>query len=136
MIEGRVYLSAPIHDCDDYECFSWRLEATALFGADRVLDPSRRDYRGRELSFEEQRELVELDLVDIRDCAGLLCFPWKPSPGTSQELVYAKLWRKPVAVVIPYGGWLSPWIRYHASYVTDFGIAAGVEWLKKRLRWT
>lgn len=132
--DGAIYLAGPLHECDDFECLSWRREAAALLGG-RVLDPCRRDYRGRKLSAEQKRQLVDEDLADVKASVGVLAHCWKSTTGTAMEIVYAKLWRKPVVVVIPYDTESHPWLQSHADFITDGGVVTAVNWLKERLRW-
>ena len=68
----KAYLAGPIANCTDRECNDWRESVTDLlcminFG---VLNPMRRDYRGREL--EHINEIVLLDFLD--DTQGLIWF--------------------------------------------------------------
>jgi nucleoside 2-deoxyribosyltransferase len=109
----KVYLCGPILGCSDDECKNWREKATFEF--DEVIDPMRRDYRGREE--ESYKEIVELDKKDILECDVVLVnFP-KPSVGTSMEVLFAWEQHKPIVVLTSKDVQMSPWMRYHASKI-------------------
>lgn len=107
-----IYLAGPINGCTDAEAMAWRTEATAsLAGAYRVLNPMRRDYRGREA--ENAAAIVEGDLADIRAADVILVNASRPSWGTAMELVYARQagkWIVAFGTAAP-----SPWLAYHAD---------------------
>ena len=130
----NCYLAGPIGGCTDEEVFGWRREAARLLAPFGVLDPTRRDYRGRELdlSNREVRQLVDADLDDIKACDAVLLNAWKPGWGTISEAVYSKLWGKPVVVVWPRGK-PTPWCRYHATRIVTT-VADGVGEIKRLLR--
>lgn len=113
-----IYLAGPIDGCNDDEAFGWRREVANGVGEHLVLDPMRRDYRGREYLWEE---IVALDLDDIRACTVLLALCSWPTTrewwGTAMELVYAKGYGKPVVAVV--NGRLHPWVAAHATVIVD-----------------
>ena len=115
-MKPRVYLCGPINGCTDEECNGWRALARDLFGDDAYLvDPMRRDYRGREdLAY---RELVELDKVDVGLCDVVLASCPKPSVGTSMEVLWAWERGKMVVAVVPLCDVVSPWLRYHSTFL-------------------
>lgn len=121
-----IYLCGPIQNCTDAECMTWRAEAAKLWPGP-VLDPLRRDYRGKELTNPAQ--LVAGDLQDIRDSAGVLVWFDRPSVGTAMEIFYAKhVLQRPVVVVNKYPGVLSAWLVHHCDKVyTDLEVA--LAWL-------
>lgn len=111
----KVYLAGPIQGCTDEQCKAWREYVKTLLPD--TLDPMRRDYRGIEL--ESADEIVEGDKLDIDDADALLVnFP-APSAGTCMEILYAWERFKKVVVVIPKEVKLSPWVKYHSTFITD-----------------
>lgn len=124
-----IYLCGPIQNCTDAECMTWRQEAAKLWPGP-VLDPLRRDYRGKELTNPAQ--LVADDLQDIRDSAGLLVWFDRPSVGTAMEIFYAKhVLGKPIVVVDarpPNSGPLSAWLVHHCDKVFE-GLPYALAWL-------
>lgn len=117
----QIYLAGPIDGVTDQEARAWRTEARTLLNGD-VLDPMARDFRGRE--HECMNEIVEADKADIDKAALVLAHCWKPSVGTSMEIVYAWTLGKRVHVIVPRGAPCSPWLRYHATAVHDSLVAA------------
>lgn len=109
-----IYLCGPIMGCTDCEANDWRTTVKGLWDG-LVLDPMRRDYRGRELeSFEE---VVKLDKVDVHQSDALIVnFPG-PSVGTAMEVYMAFEMGKLVVVVAPPGIRMSPWLRYHSHAI-------------------
>lgn len=110
-----VYLAGPINGATDAEAMDWRVQATAVLG--NVLDPMARDYRGKE--DESVADIVEGDKADIGSCRAVVAYCPKPSVGTSMEVLYAFERGIPVHVVVPDGAPVSPWLRYHATTVSD-----------------
>lgn len=83
------------------------------------LDPMRRDYRGREA--DNLNAIITLDKADIRACDVMLVHYTKPSVGTAMEIHYAWGLGKPIVVVDVGSGRValpSPWLIYHATYLT------------------
>jgi nucleoside 2-deoxyribosyltransferase len=113
----RIYLCGPINGCTDSEAASWRDVAKAWLGEANCIDPMRRDYRGHE--DENVTGIIEGDKNDISACDVVLANCWQVSWGTPMELVYARLWCKPVIAVVPKDARVSPWLRYHTSLITD-----------------
>lgn len=116
---AKVYLGGPIDGCTDEEAKAWRKEASEYLVSHghTPLDPMRRDYRGRIDEPGTAQEIVDYDLQDI-DASDLLfmnCF--RPSVGTSMEVVYGHLKGKQVVAVIPLGALPSPWLVVHASRI-------------------
>jgi predicted Rossmann-fold nucleotide-binding protein len=116
MKDKTIYLCGPIMGCTDSEANDWRTLVKGLW-AGRVLDPMRRDYRGRELeSFEE---VVKLDKVDVHQSDALIVnFPG-PSVGTAMEIYMAFEMGKLVVVVVSEGTRISPWLRYHSHVIVN-----------------
>jgi len=110
----KVYLAGPIKDTTDEEMRAWRQIAREYLGADHVLDPSDRDYRGVE--DENIERIVEGDKDDIRRSNAVLANYWRPGAGTAMEILFAWEQCRPVVTVVPPGA-VSPWIRYHSDVV-------------------
>lgn len=121
----RLYLCGPINGCTDAECKDWRAKATAEL-ADRftIIDPMRRDYRGRE--DESVNEIVAGDIQDIHTSEYLLVAADRPSWGTAMELWAAKQRTNRRIVVVCGAERVSPWLRYCATDLVrtlDEGVA-------------
>jgi nucleoside 2-deoxyribosyltransferase len=113
-----IYLCGPINGRTDDDARNWRELAKSRWDGS-VLDPMRRDYRGRELEPGIAAEIVAGDIEDIQACDALLVYFDKPSVGTSMEVFYAKhVLGKPVVVIDASDKPLSPWLIHHADDVT------------------
>lgn len=111
-----TYLCGPINGCTDAECNDWRSFAKEhVLGG--ILDPMKRDYRGRELEPGIAREIVENDKLDVDLSTIILVNYVKPSVGTSMEVLYAWERGKTIVVVCPAGEVLSPWLLYHSHRI-------------------
>lgn len=107
----KVYLCGGIQGLSDAEAATWRETTKRLLNV-LVLDPLRRDYRGKEAG--NAAEIVTNDLADISDCDVLLVNGSQPSWGTAMEIVYAAVGNKAI-VVFGAGECPSPWLVYHAK---------------------
>jgi nucleoside 2-deoxyribosyltransferase len=108
----RVYLAGPPF-ADEY-----RRRATALLAAGswQVVDPMRRDFRGRTQGHET--EIVEGDLRDIDSCEAVLAAFTAPDEGTAMEAWYAH--RRGKRVVAYTGGTpVHPWTVYVADAICE-----------------
>lgn len=114
MTKPAIYLCGPINGCTDEECKSWRSLVTSIWPG-RIIDPMRRDYRGREA--ESVTDIVELDKIDVCAAEALIVSYDKPSVGTSMEVLYAFERGKLVIVVTSPGVNISPWLRYHSHRI-------------------
>lgn len=113
-----IYLCGPINGRTDDEATSWRELAKKRWDG-AVIDPMRRDYRGRELEPGIAAEIVAGDIEDIQRCDALLVYFDRPSVGTAMEVFYAKhVLKKPVVVIDASDKPLSPWLIHHADEVT------------------
>jgi nucleoside 2-deoxyribosyltransferase len=112
-----VYLCGPINKCSDAEATDWRELAKKELVGFNLLDPMRRDYRGRELEPGIAGEIVSGDKQDLRDSDILLAYCPKPSVGTSMEIFqfYEDL-GKPVVIVHPEDK-PSPWLIIHSTEI-------------------
>jgi nucleoside 2-deoxyribosyltransferase len=124
MSKKIIYLAGPMTGCTDEEMFGWRNEAKRILGNQFfILDPTDRDYRGKE---EENYDQIVLDdLKDIANSDIVLVKFDKVSAGTCMEMVYA--WqdgRTNVYVINEKNLVLSPWVLYHSDDVfSDLGAA-------------
>ena len=106
----RVYLAGPPY-ADEY-----RRRATELCEAAgwEVVDPMRRDFRGR--TEGRETEIVEGDLEEIRSCDAVLAAFTAPDEGTAMEAWYAH--RAGTRVVAYTGGTpVHPCTRFVAAEV-------------------
>lgn len=122
-----VCLCGGINGLSDAEAKDWREQAKAAF-KDKlfVLDPMRRDYRGKE--DESVSAIVRGDLADIEKSDVLLVNAARPSWGTAMEVHAAFVCRTAPSIiaVVPEGQPVSPWLRYHCKAVVptlEAGIA-------------
>jgi nucleoside 2-deoxyribosyltransferase len=109
----KAYLAGPIIGCTDAECNDWRRHLTNVLQKYNieVLDPMRRDYRGRR--DECYTEIVEQDKADIDAADIVIVRYFRPSVGTSMEMLYAWERKKLVILWADQGIPLSPWLTYH-----------------------
>ena len=109
-----IYLSGPIMDEHAGAAREWRECAKSLLaGRYRLLDPMRRKFVDREV--DSANEIVEFDLLDVRNADIILVNYSRPSIGTSMEVFYAShVLGKFVVAFSPYEyRECSPWmVRY------------------------
>ena len=121
-----IYLCGPINNRTDEECKDWR-EMVKSKWSGKVLDPMRRDYRGKEA--ENVDQIVEFDKIDLMNSDIILVNYDAPSVGTSMEILYAFERGKWVIVVAAEGTRISPWMTYHShAIVRSFGDA--LRWIE------
>jgi len=131
-----VYLSGAIGSLSYNKAIAWRMRATKRLGLAeiRTLDPMRGKEHLKDLSeipalvTEDQvgwinspNWLVHRDLADIQRCDAMLVELTNldhPYRGTIMEMVYARLWNKPIVV---WSTWASqsPWLAYHATTICE-----------------
>src|ERR1044071_5415576 len=94
-----IYLAGGINGLSDADAQAWRTKANeALAQAGfTVLDPLRRDYRGKENG--NSKEIVEQDFADIQSCDVVLAMCERPSWGTAMEIRFMKESSIPVYAV-------------------------------------
>ncbi len=110
-----VYLAGGINGLSDDQCNNWRDLATERLNENfHILNPMRRDYRGKETKFV--KEIVEGDYDDINKSDILLVNACKPSWGTAMEVHYAKEAGKEIVTVCP-DERPSPWLIYHSTII-------------------
>lgn len=108
-----LYLCGAINGCSDAECKDWReFVKKELDGFFAILDPMRRDFRGKEDT--AVNEIVQGDYDDIAVSQVLLVAADKPSWGTAMEMHQAFINGKTVIVVCGQAR-ISPWLRYHST---------------------
>lgn len=120
-----VYLCGPINKCTDSEARDWRETAKERLGGKfNLLDPMRRDYRGRELEPGIAHEIVGGDKVDVNESQIILAYCPKPSVGTSMEIFMAWQWPNKRIVIVHPDPKPSPWLIVHShKIVSDFNSA-------------
>jgi nucleoside 2-deoxyribosyltransferase len=116
----KVYLAGPIAGMSDEQAGQWRDDTASVLGPGGIetIDPFKlRDFRG---TFGiADLVVVEPDKADIDSCEAVLANCHIISVGTSMEILYAWERGKFIVVVVPDPHRTSPWIRYHAHFVTD-----------------
>jgi nucleoside 2-deoxyribosyltransferase len=115
----RVYLAGPPY-AEEY-----RRRATELCEAAgwEVVDPMRRDFRGR--TEGNEKEIVEGDLEDIRSCDAVLAAFTAPDEGTAMEAWYAH--EQGIRVIAYTGGTPAhPWTVFVADGVAN-GLKTAVQ---------
>jgi len=115
MSDPTVYLAGPMADCDDVEAAVWRDEAERMIKT-RCLSPMTRDFRGK-LIDDPGEQVVRPDKADIDRSIVILANCWKPSAGTSMEIIYAWERGKYVFSIVPEGMYVSPWVQDHSHCV-------------------
>ena len=121
----KVYLCGPISDCSNDECNSWR-----NYISERVPDcinPMTRDCRGKKMTTDICKFIVEGDKADIIHSNVLLYNFTKHSSGSPMELLYAFTNCKNT-VTISNGLKLSPWVMYHSFAIVP-DLDSAVEYL-------
>lgn len=111
-----VYLAGPIFGQGDRIAKAWRQAAASVLSPHyEILDPTRRDYRGREDEFAQQ--IVSGDLADIDRSDVVLVVAPAPSWGTAMEIYHAASKGKEVIAVVGLDAPVSPWLRVHATHL-------------------
>jgi len=113
----RVYLAGPPY-AEEYRRRATELATAAGW---EVVDPMRRDFRGRTEGHET--EIVEGDLEEIRSCDAVLAAFTAPDEGTAMEAWYAH--EQGIRMVAYTGGTPPhPWTVYVAdAALADLGDA-------------
>lgn len=135
-----VYLCGGINGLTDEQAKGWREVAKAAF-VDKVfvLDPMRRDYRGRE--DECVNEIVRGDLEDIRKSDALLVNAARPSWGTAMEVYHAATNslhpgdcapERLIVTIVPSGP-VSPWLRRYSTHIVPT-LEQGIELILERFK--
>jgi hypothetical protein len=110
-----VYLCGGINGLSDDMCNNWRDRATErLVETFDVLNPMRRDYRGKEDG--ATKEIVEGDYEDIDNSDIVLVNASRPSWGTAMEMHQSYQAGKKVVTVCNIAG-ISPWVKYHSHII-------------------
>lgn len=117
-----IYLAGAIHGLSDEECNAWRSMVKAAWPG-KTLDPMRRDARGLEHDRDTIQRVVEDDKLDIAVADGVIVYFTGPSVGTSMEILWAWMLRKPIALIYASAGEPSLWLSYHCKMFTDMDSA-------------
>lgn len=129
----KIYLIGPINGCTDAEANDWRSLMKELLPEHEILDPMRRDYRGREMEPGIAREIVDGDLEDCDECDIAVAFRPKASDGSAMEQFYVHHnHEKPVVAIVPDGVTPSPWTVTFATVVVNSERAAA-SWIRQNL---
>lgn len=130
-----VYLAGAIKGLTDEEANSWRNEISLGLGNldFNILNPMRRDYRGRESTYEAAHEIISLDKLDIDNSDFLVVYYKEPSVGTSMEVLYAWERNKPIVLIsaVPFDD-IPPWLIYHSTKIVYNQLDA-IKWIKEYL---
>jgi nucleoside 2-deoxyribosyltransferase len=110
----RIYLAGPMFECDGDEMHVWREKLMSDYGHTvDFIDPTTHIMQNE----DDSKAIVEMDKKAILSADAVLAHPWKASPGTSMEILFAWMNNIPVHVVLK--GKMSGWINYHATGVYD-----------------
>lgn len=113
----RIYLCGGINALSDADAKDWREEAKSILypAGFVVLDPMRRDFRGKEEA--NVAAIVQGDLFDIGASDILLVNASRPSWGTAMELMYAARCQAHRKQIFAFGAGEkpSPWLVYHCD---------------------
>lgn len=110
-----IYLAGPMAGCTDEQATGWRELFKVVLGKQYdLLDPVRRGFLHDD-DPGNWTEIVALDKQDIDDCDIVVANVWKPSHGTSMEIIYAHERQKYVIAICPHTP--SPWVLLHSHVV-------------------
>jgi hypothetical protein len=107
-----VYLCGGINKLSDTQAKDWREASKSLLVDFNILDPMRRDYRGKEA--DNIDDIVLGDLADIGSSDIILAKVSTPSWGTAMEIRTAWIQRVPI-YAFGAGDRPSPWLAYHCD---------------------
>lgn len=111
-----IYLCGGINKLSDSEAKDWREAAKSeLSGSYRLLDPMRRDYRGKEA--ESVRAIIDGDIQDINESDILLVNASRPSWGTAMEVFFAASKGSLLIVTVCPDEKPSPWLIGHSTII-------------------
>lgn len=113
-----IYLAGPIAGQPDSSCKGWRDLLISCDGSVDWINPMDRDYRGAHSV--PPAYVVEPDKADIDRAHVVIAMVEPVSVGTSMEILYA--WERGIPVVAVAPGnmlYVSPWIKYHATHLTN-----------------
>lgn len=132
----KVYLAGAINGKTIEEANGWRDQVAkilALYDIE-VLNPLRGKEEDRFYDYDVN-EIVHRDLDDIKR-ADIVLVEYmdkhRPYTGTDMEIVYARLWNKPVIVVTDWCK--SYWLKYHATKIVSTFVAAAdyiINWYRE-----
>jgi hypothetical protein len=115
-----IYLCGPINGRSDNEAMDWRSRVKQLWDG-HTLDPMRRDYRGRELEWGVESEIVSGDMQDLANSDGMIVYFDRPSVGTAMEIYHYRTNYplRPIVVIYVSEEPISPWLNHHISEYTN-----------------
>lgn len=141
----KIYLSHPITDCQEAnrinnfieeKCLDYGLEPVSQFISLennteivlKSLNEGGLKFYAKKISNENMRLLAESD--------GVLCYLYQKSIGCAEELIFADLYNKPTAVVVPFNFslLLSPLLHFR-RYKLFGSISSACDWLSKIFRY-
>ena len=100
-----IYLSGPMRDCTEKEIKQWREYVKKQLPMFKFLDPAERGFNAP--------NAIKLDKTDIYNSDIILTNCWKPSAGTSMEIMYAYT-RNKIIITIAEND-ISGWITEHSN---------------------
>jgi len=110
-----LYLAGPIWCCKGDEACGWRDRFKKELPQYEFIDPTEKYYRkGSDLW--THNEIISWDKLGIRKAEGIVANCWKPSIGTSMEIIYAWESLRKVFSIFPFEE-PSPWIEYHSHKI-------------------
>lgn len=138
----RVYLAGPITGCNEFQVHQWREDIKHKYGKNLdCIDPSTFiDPSGESLDqiATTASQIVEADLLSIRQADGLLANMWRESIGSAIGVVHANLAGKPVVVADP-NHLESKTLAFYADAVEDAPLKAAkvlLDLLRAEANWT
>ena len=138
----RVYLAGPITGCNEFQVHQWREDIKQKYGKNLdFIDPSTFiDPSGESLDqmATTASQIVEADLLSIRQADGLLANMWRESIGSAIGVVHANLAGKPVVVADP-NHLESKTLAFYADAVEDAPLKAAkvlLDLLRAEADWT
>jgi len=121
-VKDKIYLAGPIDGCTLQETTQWRnaIHAELSMQFD-ILDPARKSFEDmvtdRMSCLSHAGVVCEHDKSAIDNCDILLANCWKPSAGTSMEIMYAYERGRTVLSIVPKNAHLSPWVARHSQAI-------------------
>lgn len=122
-MKQTIYLSGPMDNCNEYQMRGWREELkTALCDQYDFLDPctGKAGMLGvvnpdrPKMTPQIAADIVKFDKADVDAADITFAYVWKPSHGTSMEILYA--WEQGKTVVSVAPATLSPWVQHHSHF--------------------
>ena len=117
----KGYLSGPIDNCTSAEIKDWRNFLKKEYPQYHWYDPLDLTDNAKESVIEKDfSKIIPKEKQMIVNSDFMIVYPWKPSSGTSMEVMFAYDHKIPViAIKDPNQLYLSPWITYHCIHVAN-----------------